>query len=280
MEHPIWSRPVASQPYDGPDRRKRLPVLGMRLRDFDVGQAADHMLTCPRGEEEGVGLFVTPNIQHVALARDNKDFAEAMKSAQIVVADGFPVYRFARARGLFLPGRITGREVIENMFSQPERLVGHRGYFVVDSAETATKIEAWAAETFPGLMVHTHVPDFGFENDIESSAALAIDINAFGTTLLFLCVGAPKSEVFVHRHRNLLRPCWALCVGQSFRLLVGMTTPPPALIVRLNLEWLWRIALEPGRMLRRYVPSALGFLHSVAGDLRWNRQPSNHGDHQ
>jgi N-acetylglucosaminyldiphosphoundecaprenol N-acetyl-beta-D-mannosaminyltransferase len=258
-----------------------MPILGMRLRDFDVAQAADYMLTTPRADEEGVGLFVTPNIQHVALARDDADFAAAMKSAQIIVADGFPVYRFARARGLFLPGRITGREVIEDMFSRPERLVGHRGYFVVDSEETATRIEAWTAETFPGLAVRTHVPAFGFEKDLEASASLGIDINEFGTTLLFMCVGAPKSEVFVHRHRGLLRPCWALCVGQSFRLLIGLNTLPPPIIVRLNLEWLWRIGMEPGRMIRRYVPSMLGFIHSALGDLRWNRkprQPSTHKD--
>jgi N-acetylglucosaminyldiphosphoundecaprenol N-acetyl-beta-D-mannosaminyltransferase len=286
VEHQIWPEPAPPEPYTGPDRRKRMPVLGMRLRDFDVAQAADYMLSTQRTQQEGVGLFVTPNIQHIALARDDVEFATAMKSAQIIVADGFPVYRFAKARGLYLPGRITGREVIEDMFSRPERLAGHRGYFVVDSEETATRVEAWTAQAFPGLAVHTHVPPFGFEHDVEASTALAIDINAFETSLLFMCVGAPKSEVFVHRHRALLRPCWALCVGQSFRLLVGMNTPPPAIIVRLNLEWLWRIAMEPGRMIRRYVPSMIGFLHSVAGDLRWNRkrpaQPINtqNGDDQ
>jgi N-acetylglucosaminyldiphosphoundecaprenol N-acetyl-beta-D-mannosaminyltransferase len=83
-----------------------------------------------------------------------------------------------------------------------------------------------------------------------------------------MCVGAPKSEVFVHRYSGVLCPCWALCVGQSFRLLIGTTTPPPAIFVKLNLEWLWRLTLEPGRMLRRYVPSAIGFLRAVWDDLR------------
>jgi N-acetylglucosaminyldiphosphoundecaprenol N-acetyl-beta-D-mannosaminyltransferase len=59
-----------------------------------------------------------------------------------------------------------------------------------------------------------------------------------------------------------------LCVGQSFRLLLGTTTPPPAILVGLNLEWLWRIVLEPRRMLRRYGPSALGFVLAAVNDLR------------
>jgi len=87
-----------------------------------------------------------------------------------------------------------------------------------------------------------------------------------------MCIGAPKSEVFVARHSGILGPFWALCVGQSFRLLIGNTTPPPQMAVRLNLEWLWRIVLEPRRMLMRYVPSALGFMLSALGDLLRNRR--------
>lgn len=273
MEQSVWAKPAPQAAYQGPDRRLRKPVLGMRLRDFDTRQAAEHMLSVRRGAEEGVGLFVTPNIQHIALARNNPEFAVAMKSAPILVADGFPVYRFASARGLYLPGRVTGREVIQHMFSQPEKLVGHHGYFVVDSEETASKITAWAAEHFPGFAMRMHVPPFGFQDEVEKCLDLVKDINDFGTSLLFMCVGAPKSEVFVHRYSGILCPCWALCVGQSFRLLIGTTTSPPAIFVRLNLEWLWRLTLEPGRMLRRYVPSAIGFIRSALEDLR-----GHHGD--
>ena len=255
----------------GVERRLRKPVLALRLRDFDVAQCVDHMLDVPRSADDGVGLFVTPNIQHIALARDNPEFATAMAKAQIIVADGFPVYRFARARGLDLPGRITGREVIEHMFAAPARLAGHRGFFVVDCDETATLITDWVAANAPGFACETLVPPFGFDRDAAHCAAIADHIGRFDTTLLFLCIGAPKSELFVHRHRPLLPPCWALCVGQSFRLILGTTAPPPALMVRLNLEWLWRIVLEPRRMLRRYGPSATGFVSAMIADLRGSR---------
>lgn len=240
----------------------------MRIRDFDVAQSARYMLETPRTQDEGVGLFVTPNIQHIALARQDREFKQAIQAAQIIVADGFPVYRFARMRGLSLPGRIAGREVIERMFADPAALVGHRGYFVVDSDETAGLIDDWIGNAFPGFVGRTHVPPFGFDDDPVQCTALADDVARFGTTLLFLCVGAPRSELFVHRYRVLLPPCWSLCVGQSFRLMLGTTKSPPTLMVRLNLEWLWRIMLEPKRMLRRYVPSALGFIRAMAADMR------------
>ncbi len=274
MEQPVWAKTPPPGAYPGPERRERKPVLGLRFRDFDTAQAAQYILTTKRGADEGAGLFVTPNIQHIALGRRDLEFGQAMASAQILVADGFPVYRFARLRGLFLPGRVTGREVVEHMFADPAALVGHRGYFVVDSEETARGLENWAAEKFPGFALCTHVPPFGFEHNVEHCLALVDDINRFGTSLLFMGVGAPKSEVFVYRYSAILPSCWALCVGQSMRLLIGKTRPPPALIVRLNLEWLWRLVLEPGRMLRRYVPSAIGFVHAALSDLAWTWQQS------
>lgn len=270
--HEISYRPIekaaAKLAYQGIERRLRPPVLGMRIRNFDIEQSAKHILSTPRTDDEGVGLFVTPNVQHVAIARQNREFEEALQSAQIIVADGFPVYRFARLRGLSLPGRITGREVIKRMFAEPAALAGHRAYFVVDSDQTAQLIEAWIMADFNGLACRTRVPPFGFDRDAAQCTELAGDIARFGTTLLFLCIGAPKSELFVHRQRDLLPPCWSLCVGQSFRLMLGTTAPPPALMVRLHLEWLWRILLEPKRMLRRYVPSTVGFGKAMFADLR------------
>lgn len=255
------------EPHDGTDRRRRRRVFGLRIGDVDVARCARRMLTERRSAGEGVGLFATPNIQHVALARSDTEFAAALQGAQILVADGFPVYRFARLRGLDLPGRVTGREVVEAMVADPAALARHRGFFVVDSDASAAAIAQWAA-TLPGFACETHVPPFGFDRDVAYGVALADAIRDFGTTLLFLCIGAPKSEVFVHRHRALLPPCWALCVGQSFQLILGRTTPPPPMMVRLNLEWLWRIILEPKRMLRRYGPSGIGFLRAALDDLR------------
>lgn len=257
-----------SAPFQGVERRLRKPVLGMRLRDLDEDGAAVYMLQNRRTAVEGLGLFVTPNIQHVALARKDLEFSRAVQSAQIIVADGFPVYRFAKFRGLSLPGRVAGRAVIERMFADPAALSGHRGYFVVDSQATAGAIRTWLRDFAPDFAVETLVPPFGFEKDAAYCRSLADSIATFDASLLFLCVGAPKSELFAYRYREHLPPGWALCVGQSFRLLLGSTPPPPELMVRLNLEWLWRVMLEPRRMLQRYGPSALGFLRAAMSDLR------------
>ncbi len=250
-----------------PDRQIPAPLFGMQLSALDA-EACAALMSTRRDADTGVGLFVTPNIQHVAGMRTDPEFAAAMAGAEIIVCDGFPVYRYARLRGHVVPGRVTGREVIERMIAHSNRLAGHRLFFVLDSQVTAHAVSAWASADVPSAEIEIVVPPFGFDADPIACAALATRIAGFGTTILFMGIGAPRSELFVHRQRARLPCCWALCVGQSFKVALGMTTPPPALMVRLNLEWAWRILLEPRRMLARYGPSGIGFLQAIAGDLR------------
>jgi len=249
----------------------------------------------PQGEANdgcGVGLVVTPNVDHVRLLRRDPQFAAAYASAAIVTCDGFPVYHYARLRGCaaarrrgVVPsapgwvrsparlrgcapaGRVTGCDLARALLRH-EALPRHRLFFVADSDATAAGLRRWAVGRGMGAQVALHVPPHGFEHDPALCAALAGRIAAHGTTLLLMGVGAPRSEVFVHSRRAALPPCWALCVGQALRIEAGVIRRAPALASALNAEWLWRLAHEPRRLTWRYAAGAGGFLAAVAADLR------------
>jgi UDP-N-acetyl-D-mannosaminuronic acid transferase (WecB/TagA/CpsF family) len=44
-----------------------------------------------------------------------------------------------------------------------------------------------------------------------------------------------------------------LAVGAAFDYHAGVLRTPPSWMQRYGLEWLWRMALEPKRLWRRYV---------------------------
>lgn len=238
-------------------------IFGFSVSPLTATEIARHILASPRSTD--VGLVVTPNIQHVAVLRTDEGFRAAYASAEIVTCDGFPVHYYARLRGCPSPGRVTGCDIVADLMADRRALTGQRLFFVVDHPDTARAIAAWAAEG--GLVAATQVPPFGFEKDEAACRALAEMIARHGTTLLFMGLGAPKSEMFVDRHRSALPPCWALCVGQAVKMALGLTPPPPSSVKRLNLEWLWRILLEPKRLGIRYARSTIGFLAAVAADL-------------
>jgi len=246
-------------------------IFGFAVTPMTADAVADHIRSAPRTGQTGVGLVVTPNIQHIAELRRTPAFQAAYSAAEIVTCDGFPVHAYARLRGCPSPERVTGCAIVANLMHAPWALAGQRLFFVVDSNETAEAASTWA--TANNLAVETAIPSFGFEDDASAGRALAARIAAHGTTLLFMGVGAPKSEVFVHAHRAHLPPCWALCIGQAVKIALGLVPQPPHWIKRANLEWAWRIVQEPKRLSRRYLVSSVGFLIAVAEDLRHGGTP-------
>lgn len=241
-------------------------VFGLTISPLTAEGVAAHVVGSPRHTGQGVGLVVTPNIQHVAELRRDEAFRHAYAGADIITCDGFPVHYYARSRGCPSPERVTGCDIATALMADPALLRDRPMFFVVDNQATADAVHSWGERH--GLKVATHVPPLGFEKDADGCAALARQIAAYGTSILFMCVGAPRSEIFVDRYRDLLPPCWALCVGQAVKIVLGLAPKPPVWVKRLNLEWLWRILLEPRRLLRRYVFSVFGFLLAVAMDRR------------
>ena len=246
-------------------------IFGLEISPLTAAQIARKVVEdTPPGDS--LGLIVTPNIQNIALLYENKASRAAYDRAAIICCDGFPVHYYARLRGCPSPERVTGTEITELIMSRESFPDHHRFFFVVATEALAEAVHLWAGRRGLGERVATLVPDFGFEADAAKSAGLAAAIRAHGTTILFLGLGSPKSEVFADRCRADLPACWTLCIGQAVKMALGMTPRPPRPVRTFNLEWAWRLGLEPRRLFWRYVRSSVLFLAAVARDLRGGSQ--------
>jgi N-acetylglucosaminyldiphosphoundecaprenol N-acetyl-beta-D-mannosaminyltransferase len=239
-------------------------IFGLRISDLGAADVARRVLTHRDGR---CHLVVTPNIQHIDLLRHDAAFREAYGSADIVTCDGFPVAYYARLAGAGRAGRVTGCDIAALVLGQADKLKGERLFFVVDRKDTQDALQGWAARTGLGERVATLIPPFGFEADDAFCRQMAQSVRDHGSSILFMGVGAPRSDVFAHRYRDQLPPCWCLCVGQAVKMFLGLTPRPPGIVQALNLEWLWRIGLEPRRLASRYLVSTAGFLLAVIQDL-------------
>ncbi|QBL95496.1 hypothetical protein KSAC_33170 (plasmid) [Komagataeibacter saccharivorans] len=243
-------------------------IFGLHFSSLSESEIATLVGTTCRSQQEGVGLIITPNIQHISMMAHNRLLAQACQNAAILTCDGFPLFYYARMRGQPVSGRVTGRGIVADLMARPDLLRHHRIFMVVDSDRTVAAARKWArAHGLEGNMAYA-VPPYGFENQAAYGTELATSIRAHGTTLLFMAVGAPRSEIFVDQHRDALPPCWALCIGQALLVALDLLPEPPRVIQKLNLEWLWRIILEPRRLLARYISSACGFMIAVFKDMR------------
>lgn len=246
--------------------RAEREAFGFAVTMADAPGIAHQINTHRRAPSEGVGLVVTPNLDHVVQLRRNTALARAYRRAEVVACDGFPLRYHLRLRGV-PAATATGCDIAASVMRAADIEPWQRLFFVVDCRETAEAVHAWAARRALAGQVATAIPPLGFERDPGFCAELAAAIAAHGTTTLFMGVGAPRSEIFVDSHRDILPPCWALCVGQAVKIEVGLVQRAPAIVRRLHGEWAWRVAQEPRRLARRYAVGSAVFLLAVAEDL-------------
>ena len=251
-------------------------IFGMRFSTASTQSLAEYLAnTSPQGQR-AQPLF-TANLDHIVRMRGNAAFRAAYARAAFVTADGMPVYLYARLRGVPLEERVTGADLFPALMARLDA-ARHRPFFVVSDTETAARIEARLVERgFPNVPVA--VPPFGFEADEAYSSALAGRIASCGTTHLFFCVGAPKSELWLDRHRDAIGPCFAMAMGAAANFWAGTARRAPQFMQKVGAEWLWRFLCEPRRLFRRYFVDSWAFLLAIADDLRHGNVEEGIGPH-
>jgi N-acetylglucosaminyldiphosphoundecaprenol N-acetyl-beta-D-mannosaminyltransferase len=243
--------------------RKR--PFGLTLSSDSAREIASAATGIRRLPEDGIGLVVTPNIDHIAIIRRSAAMARAYKNAERIVCDGWPVQFYARLCGDRL-SRVTGCEITSELMRMAPYPSWQRFCFVVDTEKTADAVRDWARLNHLGDSCSTIIPPFGFDTDPAFCASMAGSIAAHRTTVLIMAVGAPRSEIFVDTYRSMLPPCWAFCVGQAVKIELGLVQRASSGWQSVGLEWLWRLIQEPSRLAKRYATASIGFSAAVIED--------------
>jgi N-acetylglucosaminyldiphosphoundecaprenol N-acetyl-beta-D-mannosaminyltransferase len=67
---------------------------------------------------------------------------------------------------------------------------------------------------------------------------------------IFVALGFPKQEIWIHRYLPMFEKGVFMGVGGSFDVLAGKAKRAPEFWRRLNLEWLYRLIQQPSRWRR------------------------------
>jgi N-acetylglucosaminyldiphosphoundecaprenol N-acetyl-beta-D-mannosaminyltransferase len=100
---------------------------------------------------------------------------------------------------------------------------------------------------------------------------MAQRIRASGAELVLVALGAPKQEIWIHRHRAQLGGAVAVGVGASLAFLSGRVSRCPRWMARAGLEWLFRLGCEPRRLWRRYLVEDVAFVPILLRTWRGRR---------
>ena len=225
------------------------------------------------------GWIVTPNLDHLRQLRRDGPLTSCYAEADLVMADGMPLVWASRLQRTPLPGRVSGSDLIWSLSAAAAR-TGRSVYLLGGDPGTAEETSARLAARSPGLRVAgCCCPPHGFEQRPEGLAEVVERLAAARPDVVFVALGTPKQEVLIGslRRRGLLPQAWWVGVGISFSFIAGNVRRAPVWVRRLGLEWLHRLAQEPGKLSRRYLLDGLPYGAAFAVRSAWKGLRSDPG---
>lgn len=224
--------------------RDTVEILGVKIDKITAADAlekAKELLS-----EEGVSAIYTPNPEIVMAANQDPAFGAVLNEADLCTPDGIGVVYASRILGDPVPERVPGFDLTCGLIEHIAK-TGDGVFLLGAKPGVAEEAARRLTEKYPTLVV-SGTQDGYFKEEEESS--IVETINRSGATLLLVCLGAPKQEKWIHRHRDQLKVHLCMGVGGSLDVFAGTAKRAPEFFIRCNLEWFYRFCKQPSRLGR------------------------------
>jgi N-acetylglucosaminyldiphosphoundecaprenol N-acetyl-beta-D-mannosaminyltransferase len=199
------------------------------------------------------GWLITANLDFLRRFCRDERMQVLYSEADLRVADGMPLIWAAYLRGTPLPERIAGSSLIRPM-AKRAAAESRRIYFLGGEGRTAEAAAKTLAAEYPGLAVAGFSsPWLPTEPDDAAVEPTRQALTEARPDIVLVALGSPKQEWLISKLRRSLPACWFIGVGMSFSFTTGQRARAPQWMQRTGLEWVHRLASEPGRLGKRYL---------------------------
>jgi exopolysaccharide biosynthesis WecB/TagA/CpsF family protein len=184
--------------------------------------------------------------------RKSAKFRYVYRRAGLITADGFPIVLACRLQGKRI-SRVAGSDLIAPISAEAARC-GKSIYLFGSSLQVLMKASRLLQERNAGLTIAgVFAPPQGFDPTSVDARRCIATIGNSGADLCFVALGAPKQELFADHGKSLLPNVSFVCIGAGLDFIAGAKVRAPHWMQRWGLEWLWRAASDPRRLLYRYL---------------------------
>jgi N-acetylglucosaminyldiphosphoundecaprenol N-acetyl-beta-D-mannosaminyltransferase len=248
----------------------RIQLFGVAIDRLNMAGAVARVMSWLDAPGEGCRYVVTPNVDHTVLLTESAALRDVYADAPLVLADGWPVVLAARLLRKRLPERVAGSDLVPALCEAAQATGRPLKLFLLGAMPgVGDRARANIERRWPLVQVTgVYSPPLGFEKGDAENANILRQIADAQPDVLVVGLGAPKQELWVHRHRDAIAAPAALCVGATIDFLAGEKKRAPMWMRRLGLEWLHRAASEPKRLARRYARDAWIFPQLVWREWR------------
>lgn len=216
--------------------RATVKLQGFNVDTFTFEEALEYIIN-------NHGQVVTINPEMIQCAKQDKDFAAIIESAELVIPDGIGVeiglkilgYKVRRIAGIEFARKLIDRYSEKSL---PVAFVGAKPDIIKKAVDNVKK------ET-PSLNI-CYVQDGYFKDEDR----VLEELKESGAKLVLVALGSPKQEYFIRRAKSSMPDAVLIGIGGSFDVWSGVVKRAPKIYQKLGLEWLYRTVKEPQRFKR------------------------------
>ena len=223
----------------------RINVLGVGFDNVTMEEAVDRGVELLHGA--GASYVVTPNPEIVEACRENLAARQAVNGADLVLPDGIGIVKGAKMLGTPLKAKVPGIEFAAGLMARMAE-EGLSLYLLGAKPGVAELAAEKLAEKYPGLKI-AGTRDGYFQEDGPVVEA----IHQSGADCVFVCLGAPKQELWMYKHGGETGARLLCGLGGSLDVFAGVVERAPRFWTDHGLEWFYRLCKNPwraGRMMK------------------------------
>lgn len=202
-------------------------------------------------------FIITANPETLMLSQNDSELRNIiLNKKNIIVPDGISIVKACNKIGLPIKERITGIEISEYLLKLADEkkyslyLFGAKENVIEDLINKIKK-------EYPNINI------LGYSNGyIKDYNRVMKDIINKSPDICLVALGIPKQEKIINNYINKAKKGIFIGVGGSFDVLSGNKKRAPKIMIKLNLEWLYRILCEPKR-IKRFYHNNIKFLFKI-----------------
>jgi N-acetylglucosaminyldiphosphoundecaprenol N-acetyl-beta-D-mannosaminyltransferase len=246
-----------------------VPCLGIPITACTPAQAALGVVSLATTDlDHGLDIHLC-NAYTLALADKDARFKALLQQASINFPDGKSVVWANKLlhRTRTIPSeRVYGPDLLLDVFEKGQQL-GLRHYLLGSTPQVLAKLEAELGRRFPKAVIVGSVSPPMRALTEQETAEQTLRLVESRAQVVWVGLGTPKQDWESARLAEGIAAVF-IAVGAAFDFIAGEKRQAPLWMQRNGLEWLFRLAVEPRRLWRRYLFGNGRFLRATIMEVR------------
>lgn len=229
--------------------RNVVRILGVDIDNIGIDEAGQITKKLIEESNKSCKIIVAPNTEFIMKAQKDEEFYNILKKAEFATPDSVGVTIAGKLQKKPFKQRIPGQMYFRKVLEVGEK-EGWTFYLLGGKDDVPELAVQNIKKMYPNIKIVGYHEGF-FEKDSE--ADVIKEINELSPNVLFVAMGAPKQEKWIYKHKDELKVDVAAGQGGTFDYEAGKIKRAPKVIQKLGIEFIWRLILQPSRIIRMLV---------------------------